>query len=212
MKLSDGVEIMNTNQGGSGNCDAMRQRGAVLLISIIFLLLLSMLALGTMRSGTLEILMAGNEQSRIEAFELAAAVNESVISRWQGGSGVEPSFKTDQTLCSTGHSNPGSECDAFSLTIDGSLSSAISTAGADNEYATHYLGEGQVPAGFGEQVNTCAFYFDTEADYDNSQNRQGVSHQSEGVFIVNPVATDCSGLNTADAGDLDKYTHLEFIP
>ena len=204
---------MNTNQGGNGNFDSMRQRGAVLLISIIFLLLLSMLALGTMRSGTLEILMAGNEQSRIEAFELAAAVNESVISRWQGGSGIEPSFKTDQTLCNASHSNPGSECDALTLTIDGSLSSAISDAGADNEYATHYLGEGGVPPGFGEQVNTCAFYFDTEADYDNSQNRQGVSHQSEGVFIVNPVATGCNSLSTqSSAGDLDKYTHLEFIP
>ena len=188
----------------------MKQQGAILLISIIFLLLLSILALGAMRSGTLEILMAGNEQSRIEAFELTAGVNESLISRWQGGSGVEPSFKTDQTLCSPGHSDPDTECDAKTLTIDATLSSVISSAGAVNEYMTHYLGEGQAPPGFGEQVNTCAFYFDTETDYDNSLNKLGVSHQSEGVFIINPVATDCSGLSTqSGAGDLDKYTHLD---
>jgi Tfp pilus assembly protein PilX len=194
----------------SGNYGKTKQQGAILLISIIFLLLLSMLALGTMRSGTLEILMAGNEQSRIEAFELAAAVNESVISRWQGGGANEPSFKTAQTLCSPGHTDPESECDALTLTIDDSLSSAITSAGADNEYMTHYLGEGQSPPGFGEQVNTCAFYFDTEANYDNSLNKQGVSHQSEGVFIINPVATDCSGLATQSAaGDLDKYAHLD---
>lgn len=192
------------------NYGKTKQQGAILLISIIFLLLLSMLALGTMRSGSLEILMAGNEQSRIEAFELAAAVNESVISRWQGGAGIESSFKTDQTLCSSGHTDPDSECDANTLTIDGSLTSAITTAGAVNEYATHYLGEGQAPPGFGEQINTCAFYFDTEADYDNSLNKQGVSHQSEGVFIINPVATGCTGLSTQSAaGDLDKYTHLD---
>ncbi|MEH6529675.1 MAG: PilX N-terminal domain-containing pilus assembly protein, partial [Porticoccus sp.] len=191
-----------------GNYGKTKQQGAILLISIIFLLLLSMLALGTMRSGTLEILMAGNEQSRIDAFELAAGVNESVISRWQGGGGTEPSFKTDKILCSPGHTDP--DCDELTLTIDTTLSSAISTAGAENEYATHYLGEGQAPPGFGEQVNTCAFYFDTEADYDNSLNKQGVSHQSEGVFIINPVATDCSGLATQSAaGDLDKYTNRE---
>ncbi|MEH6469418.1 MAG: PilX N-terminal domain-containing pilus assembly protein, partial [Porticoccus sp.] len=191
-----------------GNYGKTKQQGAILLISIIFLLLLSMLALGTMRSGTLEILMAGNEQSRIDAFELAAGVNESVISRWQGGGGTEPSFKTDKILCSPGHTDP--DCDELTLTIDTTLSSAISTAGAENDYATHYLGEGQAPPGFGEQVNTCAFYFDTEADYDNSLNKQGVSHQSEGVFIINPVATDCSGLATQSAaGDLDKYTNRE---
>ncbi|MEH6617470.1 MAG: PilX N-terminal domain-containing pilus assembly protein [Porticoccus sp.] len=191
-----------------GNYGKTKQQGAILLISIIFLLLLSMLALGTMRSGTLEILMAGNEQSRIEAFELAAAVNESVISRWQGGGGVEPSFKTDKILCSPGHTDP--DCNELTLTIDASLSSAISSAGAENDYVTHYLGEGQAPPGFGEQVNTCAFYFDTEADYDNSLNKQGVSHQSEGVFIINPVATDCSGLATQSAaGDLDKFTNRE---
>tara|TARA_R110000822_G_scaffold159476_34_gene299723 strand:- start:3131 stop:3727 length:597 start_codon:yes stop_codon:yes gene_type:complete len=186
----------------------MKQQGAILLISLIFLLLLSILALGAMRSGTLELLMAGNEQSRIEAFELTAAVNESLISRWQGGSGGEPSFKTDKTLCSPGHTDP--DCDANTLVIDATLSSVISSAGAVNEYMTHYLGEGQAPPGFGEQVNTCAFYFDTETDYDNSLNRLGVSHQSEGVFIINPVATDCSGLSTqSNAGDLDKYTHLD---
>ncbi|MBQ0712208.1 MAG: hypothetical protein KBT53_04550 [Porticoccus sp.] len=190
-----------------GNYGKTKQQGAILLISIIFLLLLSMLALGTMRSGTLEILMAGNEQSRIEAFELAAAVNESVISRWQGGTGVEPSFKTDKTLCSARESNT-SGCDELTLTIDGTLSSAISDAGAVNYYATHFLGEGTVPAGFGEQVNTCAFYFDTETDYDNSQNKLGVSHQSEGIFIVNPVAQDCAGLSDV-VGDLDKYAHLD---
>lgn len=192
---------LNKRLGGD-----VKQQGAVLLVSIIFLLLLSLLALGTMRSGTLEMLMAGNEQSRIEAFELAAAVNESVISRWQGSETIEASFQTDKTLCSTG--NPDPDCDEFILTIDGNLSSAISDAGAENDYATHYLGEGAVPAGFGEQVNTCAFYFDTEADYDNSQNKLGVSHQSEGVFIVNPVAQDCTGLSDV-VGDLDKYAHLD---
>lgn len=187
------------------------QRGAVLLISIIFLLLLSVLALGTMRSGTLEYLMAGNEQSRVEAYELAAAVNESVISRWQkttsGGVTIPANFNTDKTLCSTG--NTDSDCDAYTLTIDPNLSSTLTDTGATVAYATHYLAEGRAPRGSGQEEDDCAFYFEAEADFDNSQKNQGVSHQAEGIYIVNPVAQDCNQLSGGEnVGDLDKYAHI----
>lgn len=156
--------------------------------------------------------MAGNEQLRIEAFELAAGVNESVISRWQETATTEASFQTDRTLCSPGHSNPDSECDGVvTLTLDASLLSVVVTTGADVEYASHYLGEGKAPRGSGEGVETCAFYFEVETDYDNSLNEQGVSRQSEGIYITNPVARDCVGISTSGVGDLDKYAHLEFM-
>lgn len=190
----------------------VRQRGAVLMVSIIFLLLLSLLAISTMRSGTMEFLMASNEQSRVEAYELAAAVNESVISRWQksttGGVTVPASFNTDSTLCSPGHSDPDGECDANTLTIDTNLSSTLTDIGATVEYATHYLAEGPAPRGAGQEEDDCAFYFEAEAEFDNSANNQGVSHQAEGIYIVNPVAKDCVQLSGAEAGDLDKYAHL----
>ncbi|WP_461516323.1 PilX N-terminal domain-containing pilus assembly protein [Porticoccus sp.] len=191
-----------------------RQCGAILLIAIVFLLLLSVLALGTMRSGTLEFLMAGNEQSRVEAYELAAAVNESVISRWKkstsGGVTIEANFNTDKTLCSTG--NPDPDCDGYTLSIDDNLSSTLNDTNATVEYATHYLAEGRAPRGAGQEEDDCAFYFETEADFDNSANSQGVSHQAEGVYIVNPVAQDCIQVSGADQkGDLDKYAHIPTV-
>lgn len=193
-----------------------QQRGAVLLISIVFLLLLSILALSAMKSGTLEYLMASNEQTRVEAYELAAAVNESVISRWQkstdGGVTVEASFNTDKTLCSAGHSDPDGECDANTLTIDTNLSTKLTETGATVEYATHYLAEGPAPRGAGQEEDDCAFYFEAEAEFDNAANNQGVSHQAEGIYIVNPVAKDCVQLSGASVGDLDKYGHVPITP
>jgi len=188
------------------------QQGAVLLISIVFLLLLSILALSTMKSGTLEFLMAGNEQSRVEAYELAAAVNESVISRWKASTtpddvAIEANFKTDKTLCNTGHSDPDSECDANTLTIDDNLSTKLTSTGATVEYMTHYLAEGRAPRGAGQDEDDCAFYFETETDFNNAANNQGVSHQAEGVYIINPVASDCSQVSSVK-GDLDKYAHI----
>lgn len=192
------------------------QRGAILLISIIFLLLLSLLALSTMKSGTLEFLMAGNEQSRVEAYELTAAVNESVISRWKestdiDGNLVEANFQTDKTLCNSSHSDPDAECDAKTLSIDGNLSTKLTSIGATVEYATHYLAEGRAPRGAGQDEDDCAFYFEAEADFDNTANSQGSSHQAEGVYIVNPVASDCSQVSSVK-GDLDKYAHIPVTP
>jgi len=47
------------------------QRGAALAVSLIFLLVLTMLAVSGMSSATLELMMAGNEQYRQSAFQAA---------------------------------------------------------------------------------------------------------------------------------------------
>jgi type IV pilus assembly protein PilX len=62
---------------------AAHQRGAVLAVSLIFLLLLSIVAISLMRSGQLEVLMAGNAQSRLGAYELAEGIAESALARWE---------------------------------------------------------------------------------------------------------------------------------
>lgn len=183
------------------------ERGAVLLVSVVFLLLLSVLALSTMRSGTLEFLMAGNEQRRVEAYELAAAINESVISRWQQTTESDANFVTDKTLCNTGNTDP--DCNGYTLSIDSNLGSELSSSGATTEYATHYLAEGRAPRGAGQDEDDCAFYFEAEARFDNSANSQGVSHQAEGIYIINPVAKDCSQISGVDElGGLDQYTQI----
>lgn len=49
----------------------MAQRGAALIISLILLMVLTVLAVSTMRTASLGLLMAGNAQSRENAFQLA---------------------------------------------------------------------------------------------------------------------------------------------
>lgn len=48
-----------------------RQTGAALIVGLVLLLVLTLLAVSTMRSAALELLMAGNAQSRENAFRLA---------------------------------------------------------------------------------------------------------------------------------------------
>jgi type IV pilus assembly protein PilX len=56
-----------------------RQRGAALIIGLLLLLVLTLLAVSGMRSASEELIMAGNEQYRQNAFEGAEAGIEQAI-------------------------------------------------------------------------------------------------------------------------------------
>ncbi len=100
---------------GNRNCKT-DQRGAVLLLSMIFLLLLAMVAGTTMHTSTLEFRMAGNDQFREEAFQQAEAVAAALSENTDnfpvaGGVGY--------TICKTGEADPA--CDINTLTVDSEI-------------------------------------------------------------------------------------------
>ena len=57
------------------------QHGAALIVSLILLMVLTVLAISTMRTASLELLMAGNAQYRERAFQLAQTGIEAVLRR-----------------------------------------------------------------------------------------------------------------------------------
>lgn len=65
-----------------------RQRGAALIVSLILLMVLTVLAISTMRGASLGLLMAGNVQYRENAFQLAQTGIEAVLRRGDPGGGV----------------------------------------------------------------------------------------------------------------------------
>lgn len=56
-----------------------RQRGAVLIISLVLLMVLTILAISTMRTASLGLLMAGNTQYRENAWQLAQTGIDTVL-------------------------------------------------------------------------------------------------------------------------------------
>mgnify|MGYP005813527339 CR=1 FL=1 len=55
------------------------QRGAALIVSLVLLMVLTVLAISTMRTASLELLMAGNAQYRENAFRIAQSGIDAVI-------------------------------------------------------------------------------------------------------------------------------------
>lgn len=63
-----------------------RQSGAALVVSLVLLLVLTMLAISTMSTASLEMTMAGNEQYSENAFQLA----ETATSDYLATAGADP--------------------------------------------------------------------------------------------------------------------------
>jgi hypothetical protein len=196
---------------------ARRQRGAVLAVSLIFLLLLSIVAISVMRSGQLEVLMAGNAQAQLSAFEFAEGFSDAILARWK------TNLQTNEVVCTTDFkpvsSEPGFACTVTTLAWDDRLNPARPASLAAIKNATLYgrarpLNDGKpacVP-GFitGIAHGTWAFFFDIEASYDNSVSRQGASRVNHGAVLVNPVSSDCYA--SPQFGNLDKFAHVPTVP
>lgn len=56
-----------------------RQRGAALVVSMVLLLVLTLLAISTMSTASLEVTMAGNKQYSENAFQLAETANQQYL-------------------------------------------------------------------------------------------------------------------------------------
>lgn len=63
---------------------AIRQKGAALVVSLILLMMLTLLAISTMSTASLEVTMAGNDQFAENAFQLAESANEQFLQTIDG--------------------------------------------------------------------------------------------------------------------------------
>lgn len=57
----------------------VRQQGAALLVALLFLIILTLLSVNAMRSSTMELRMAGNEQERRIGFDSTQSARDTVI-------------------------------------------------------------------------------------------------------------------------------------
>lgn len=118
---------------------AKRQRGAALIVSLLFLLLLTLVAATGAENSTLQLQMAGNEQSRVEALQQNMAILDAIIDDADnapvvGGVG----FK----ICDLAASD--ASCDLKEIEIDSSVTTV--PTGVDVDYFVTRVGPLEVDA------------------------------------------------------------------
>ncbi len=144
-----------------------RQRGAALIVGLILLMVLTVLGVSTMRTASLELIMAGNVQFRENAFQLASSGLDTVLQ--QARDNVVPlnAVAGWQQNLGTTRVEP----------LNGEFDTSISYLGAGSPYSGYSA----------SQFLFQHFQVDSEGRTDQ---RGARSLQSQGIYIVTQRAAE----------------------
>jgi hypothetical protein len=164
-----------------------RQCGAILLLAMVFTTMLALLSASTLRVVVMELRMAGNESSRLSAFQFAEAVVSAIVHQ-------EDFFPLDaepgQVFCGSGDGDP--PCPALLLSGPGDA--------AQDEYArvsyrlsrreptltsTFPLRESESRVSGSGHFS--ALLFDVSVEVEGEGSRGGSAHIVQGVAVRVPA-------------------------
>jgi hypothetical protein len=159
-----------------------RQGGAILVITLVFLLAISVLTVSSMQSSNIGLFMAQNEESRITAAQGAQALADAIVSNPAatpvvGGAGY--------TICTPGESN----CHRSDLTItDAVLADAI----AKGYITGRVQREGPLlrppPRSIASSIDKfTSASFEVTTTYDRTDESLGRQQITEGVLVLVPI-------------------------
>lgn len=158
-----------------------KQRGTVLVVTMLFLLVISLLAVSSMQSSNLGLFMAQNEESRIAASQGAQALADAIVSDPAstpvvGGAGY--------TVCTPGEAN----CNRNDLPVqDSFLANEVSKG-----YVTARVRRDgtllRPPPRFVESSidKFLATSFEITTTYDRTDEQLGRQQITEGVLVLVP--------------------------
>lgn len=162
-----------------------RPRGSVLLLALVFVLMLSLVAASVVQTATLQLHMAGNDQGREEARQLAMAIAAELSSHREN-------FALEWDI---GHTNcipadPSEECDSRSLRLP---LTAQAATGYDLDFrVTRAAPQRREGYRWPDTVATRAATlvavatFEVEVRVDGKHKRRGNAHVVQGVALRIP--------------------------
>lgn len=140
-----------------------RQQGAALVVSLLLLLVLTLLAISGMNTASLELMMAGNEQYRQNAFQAAETGIEQAIRDGGFNPGVLSEGPTAGTI-------EGSATDSYTTTIEtqlGGLAQGAIWGNSWNSFSTYHF----------------------EIQSTGTSARNAISDHAQGVAVLAPFDT-----------------------
>lgn len=159
-----------------------RQEGAILIISLVILIAITVLTVSSMRSSNIGLRMAQNEESRIAAAQGAQALADAIVSDPQttpviGGSGY--------TICTPGES----ACNRYDLPVTNSVI-AYDISNGDLAARVQRLGPifrppPRVVESSIDKFQTASF--EVTSTYDRADESLGRQQIVEGVLVLVPT-------------------------
>lgn len=156
------------------------QRGSVLIIAMVFLLILTLGATTTMRTSTLGMRMAGNEETRISSFEMTQSIVDQVVGN---SDNIIVSGDIGFVNCTINVAG----CSATTVVVDTNLLPAAKTNNA--QVVIKRIAPALTPAPRGINSSADAFYaarFEVDTSYDGTSMNEGKVGIVQGVLVLVP--------------------------
>lgn len=158
-----------------------RQNGAVLVMTLIFLVAISIIAAASMQSSNIGLFMAQNEESRVSAVQGAQALADAIVSNPAATPVVGgPGF----TICTPGESG----CNRTDLNVDNSI---LALAVAQGHISGRVQRDGPLlrppPRSVESSIDKfTAASFEVITTYDRTDEQLGRQQVTEGVLVLVP--------------------------
>jgi hypothetical protein len=94
-----------------------QQRGAALFTALMFLIILTLISLAAMRTSTLELRMANNQESKLNAFQTTQAISDATIAETEN---VKVFGEVGRRMCTGADADDtpdGIDCDEYGVTL-----------------------------------------------------------------------------------------------
>lgn len=155
------------------------QRGVVLLVSLLVLLLMALVATAVARTNLLQMHMAGNDEAKTAAMQYTLALVDGVLADEASTPVTGP---VGYRVCAVGSS--AENCNQSSLSID----DVVPVEGTADVFVTR-VGplRARMPAMYEGQASSSVFYraakFEIRASYDGTEYEHGRSVLVQGVLV-----------------------------
>jgi len=164
------------------NFKSMRQqRGAILVVALMFLVAITLFTISSMRSSKIGLLMAQNEESRIAAVQAAQALADAIVANPASTPVVG---KVGYTACTAGEQN----CDRMDLPVSNEeLQNAIASAWLSarvERTGTIFRPPPRIVESSIDKFSSASFTVVTE--YDRVSEGLGRQQITEGVLVLVP--------------------------
>ncbi len=159
-----------------------QQRGSVLVVSLIFLIVLGLMGLASMQTSRLELRMASNEEVRTSAQQMAQALSDAVVATPAmtpviGGAGF--------TLCTPGE--PDCDLESLFMPVDGDIAAEVDAGKLTARAVLTAPTSQPCPRGLGFSADKfgCTA-FQVNSTFDRADEGRGAADITQGILVATP--------------------------
>ena len=186
------------------------QQGSVMLVALVFLVLTSLIAMTTMNTSILEVRMAGNNQFKEEAMQIAEGISDDIMNHHDSANGetlpLFTSTKQGDLFCQTDAVDPNDNCAFKSLYITSpDLLAAIGSVPI--VMTAEFLNDEVSGYGSAETAgNNLTSYFKLDVRYNGAEMGLSQTHMSFGLQKVIFIGeNDVKTPKNRDGEDLGRF-------